>query len=152
MQKILFNIRRCISKFASNLVYVKVGTLEDDGTNCRLKTSHRDYKLLPQGKLFICFSSNCSDYVLHTKNSLLLENLKSNQLIDWQTTAWNVAGHIDTFGKKYKAKNAIDKFAANADHIIFVVKDLIYKGLEHEWKHWTSHSQNKHIHLLMNYC
>lgn len=114
-----------------------------------LTTEYGRYTLLPQGKIFICFSGNTEKYVFQTQNKLLLENLRSKQTVDWQPTAWNVAGHIDTFSKGGDAQSVIDEFASFADDIIFVVKDSIHEGLRHEWDLWTQHSQGKKIHLLI---
>lgn len=114
-----------------------------------LTTEFGRYRLLPQGKIFICFSENTEKYVFQAQNKLLLENLKSKQTVDWQPTAWNVAGHIDTFSKESDAQSVIDKFASFADDIIFVVKDTIHEGLRHEWDLWTQPSQGKKIHLLI---
>ena len=108
-----------------------------------------NYRLLPQGKIFMFFSGNTSKYVLEVQNRLLFENLRKNQQIDWQPTAWNVAGHIDTFGEERNAQSVIDEFASEADNIVFVVKDEICKGLQHEWNLWTNNSLGKRIHLLI---
>jgi hypothetical protein len=114
-----------------------------------LTTEYGRYTLLPQGKIFICFSRNTEKYVFKTQNELLLENLRSKQTVDWQPTAWNVAGHIDTFSKEGDAQSVIDDFASFADDIIFVVKDSIHEGLRHEWDLWTQPSKGKNIHLLI---
>lgn len=114
-----------------------------------LTTEFGRYTLLPQGKIFICFSGNTEKYVFQTQNKLLLENLRSKQTVDWQPTAWNVVGHIDTFSKDGDAQSVIDEFASFANDIIFVVKDSIHEGLRHEWDLWTQPSQGKKIHLLI---
>lgn len=114
-----------------------------------LTTEYGRYTLLPQGRIFICFSGNTEKYVFQTQNKLLLENLRSKQTVDWQPTAWNVLGHIDTFSKEGDAQSVIDEFASFADDIIFVVKDSIHEGLRHEWDLWTQPSQGKKIHLFI---
>lgn len=125
------------------------GRFIHNGNRCELITECGKYFLLPQGKIFICFSGNTEKYVSQTQNKLLLENLRSKQTIDWQPTAWNVAGHIDTFSKEGDAQSVIDEFASFADDIIFVVKDSIHEGLRHEWDLWTQPSKGKNIHLLI---
>lgn len=132
-----------------NAAIMNKGRFIHNGNRGELITECGKYFLLPQGKIFICFSGNTEKYVLQTQNKLLLENLRCKQTIDWQPTAWNVAGHIDTFSKEGDAQSVIDEFASFADDIIFIVKDSIHEGLRHEWDLWTQPSKGKNIHLLI---
>lgn len=125
------------------------GTVIFDGDRFYLNSRAGKFRLLPQGRIFICFSGNTSEEVLSVQNELLLENLRQNQIVEWQPMAWNAVGNISTFGEDINAQNAIDTFADNADHIVFVVKDEIYEGLLHEWELWTTNPQNKKIYLFI---
>lgn len=132
----------CLLPKGEHKQYIR-GTVIFDGNKFYIKSRTGNFRLLPQGRIFICFSGNTSEEVLSVQNELLLENLRPDQIVEWQPMAWNAVGNISTFGEVGNAQNAIDKFADNADHIVFVVKDEIYEGLLHEWELWTSCPQGK---------
>jgi len=125
------------------------GILISENYGFRLRSKFGDYTLLPQAKIFICYSSNTSEEVLSLQNELLIENLKPKQIIDWRPMAWNAVGNVATFGEKRDAQSVIDNFANEADHIVFVVKDKICEGLFHEWELWTSNPNGKQIYLFI---
>lgn len=138
----------CLLPKGEHKQYIR-GTVIFDGNKFYIKSRTGNFRLLPQGRIFICFSGNTSEEVLSVQNELLLENLRPDQIVEWQPMAWNAVGNISTFGEVGNAQNAIDKFADNADHIVFVVKDEIYEGLLHEWELWTSCPQGKKIYLFI---
>lgn len=130
---------------------VRRGSLTSIGeiVNLNVKGAQSKYRLLPQGRIFICFSGNSSEEVLRVQNELLLENLDPCQAIEWIPMAWNVITPINTIGTSSKAQDVINTYIQKADHIVFVVKDRAGEGLKIEWDKFSKLSLNKTIHLLI---
>ena len=120
-----------------------------DTVNLNVKGAQKKYRLLPQGKIFICFSGNTSEDVHRVQNELLLENLDPCQAIEWIPMAWNVLTPINTIGTSNSAQDVINTYIQKADHIVFVVKDNAGEGLKIEWDNFSELSQNKTIHLFI---
>lgn len=120
-----------------------------DAVNLNVKGTKSKYRLLPQGKVFICFSDNTSEEVHRVQNELLLENLDPCQAIEWIPMAWNVLTPINTIGTSNSAQDVINTYIQKADHIVFVVKDNPGEGLKIEWNKFSKLSQNKTIHLAI---
>lgn len=117
--------------------------------NLNIKGAQNKYRLLPQGRIFICFSGNSSEEVHRVQNELLLENLDPCQAIEWIPMAWNVLTPINTIGTSSKAQDVINTYIQKADHIVFVVKDSAGEGLKIEWDYFSKLSLNKTIHLVI---
>ena len=137
--------------FFGKQIYVEVnrGNLTSIGSTVQLKIkdTHNTYDLLPQAKIFICFSSNTLEYVLHVQNELLLENLNPHQQVEWIPLAWNVLPPINTRGTSSNAQDIINTYIEKADHIVFIVKDYVADGLRTEWSKFSNHSNGKTVHL-----
>lgn len=132
-------------------IYLEVsrGNLTSIGPKVQLKVkdTQNTYELLPQSKIFICFSSNTSEDVLRVQNELLLENLNPYQEIEWIPMAWNVLPTINARGTSYNAQDVINTYIEKADHIVFIVKDYIADGLKIEWSKFSNFSNGKIVHL-----
>ncbi len=130
---------------------VNRGTLTSigDTVSLEVKGAKNKYHLLPQGKIFICFSGNTSEYVRRVQNELLIENLDPSQAIEWVPMAWNVLTPINTIGTAYNAQDVINTYIEKADHIVFIVKDDVADGLRTEWEKFSKLSSNKTIHLFI---
>lgn len=120
-----------------------------DIVNLNVKGAQSKYRLLPQGRIFICFSGNTSEEVHRVQNALLLENLDPCQAIEWIPMAWNVLTPINQMGTSSNAQDVINTYIQKADHIVFVVKDNAGDGLKIEWDNFSKQNQNKTIHLVI---
>lgn len=120
-----------------------------DTINLKVKGTQNKYRLLPQGRIFICFSGNTSEEVHRVQNELLLENLDPCQAIEWVPMAWNVLTPINEIGTTSNAQEVINTYIQKADHIVFVVKDTVGEGLKIEWDKFSKLSQTKTIHLVI---
>lgn len=120
-----------------------------DTVNLKVKGTQNKYRLLPQGRIFICFSGNTSEEVHRIQNELLLENLDPCQAIEWIPMGWNVLTPINEIGTTSNAQDVINTYIRKADHIVFVVKDAVGEGLRIEWDKFSKLSQTKTIHLVI---
>lgn len=132
-------------------IEVSRGNLTSIGETVNLKVNgvQNKYRLLPQGRIFICFSGNTSEEVHRVQNELLLENLDPCQAIEWIPMAWNVLTPINEIGTTSNAQDVINTYIQKADHIVFVVKDTVGEGLRIEWDKFSKLSQTKAIHLVI---
>lgn len=132
-------------------IEVNRGQLTSLGPTVRLKVkdSQNTYDLLPQGKIFICFSRNTSEIVHRVQNELLLENLNPHQSVEWIPMVWEVLTPLNAYGTDYSAQEIINTYIDKADHIVFIVKDSVGDGLKSEWDKYGRMSKDKTIHLCI---
>lgn len=133
------------------LVEVNRGRLTSLGpaVHLKVKDSQNTYELLPQGRIFICFSANTAEVVHRIQNELLLENISPNQAVEWIPMVWEVLTPIHECGTIYNAQDTINSYIDKADHIVFVVKDFVADGLKIEWDKFARKPSEKTIHLCI---
>lgn len=109
--------------------------------------SGKRYRILPNGKLFICFAGNMSEIALAVQNGLLLDNLRPYHNVNWLPYAWNVIDDINVYGSLYKAQEVINKFIDKADYVLFLINGEMGVDTLKEWHHCTDIFTGRQIYL-----